>query len=200
MAAEQRPIDAQVSIGRCALGEPIRRCFLAYPVPATPQLQALLQQLPDAFETVHPADLHLTLVFLGTISVQTANAIWEYALTHPPPSMVVRATSLQSYGHPTRPRTWALRMSPAAPISEWMQQHQLPLLVRAKRPAELREPSPHISVGRLRGATPMPSSDAIALTNLTAVELQLDQLALYGRGCETSGDGPEYRVLRQREL
>ncbi len=117
--------------------------FIALPVEDAEWRRALRKEGPDARWT-HPADLHLTLAFLGAVGEQSAHAAWDALGALPPPPRAAQLGRLKRFGR-------ALAAEVEAPeLVEWMGAHREALLAAAGAKPDPRAPRPHLSVARPR--------------------------------------------------
>ena len=167
------------------------RSFLGCPVPSHPDLEQICAQLPNGWQLIHPADRHLTLLFLGDINDQQRELIWTQARRSPPPRGEYLALSLSGFGHPLSPRTLALQLA-AAPIADWMQQRCPELCALIGREPERRAPRPHVSLAYWRGRG-SPSFESLPFVQ--GLRIPLHKLALFQQAPTSveNGNGPRYR-------
>lgn len=128
---------------------PIPNWFIAFPVQDSSWLAALLQGLPEGIRGFSPADLHLTLAFLGPATEGQARCAWREATAQLPPSLPIRFRRLEAFGGSKNPTAFSLTLSEGheALVRVMAAQTQrLQALAGAK--LETRAPRPHVTVAR----------------------------------------------------
>lgn len=190
---ERRPF----SCGRLLLNRRTRS-FLGYPVPAHQELDKLCAQLPKGWRLIHPADRHLTLLFLGDIDDQQRDLIWTQARHQLPPGGEYPALSLSGFGHPRSPRTLALTLT-ASPIADWILQRSPALCALSGRQPEQREPRPHVSLAHWAGSG---SPCFESLPSVSELTIPLQELALFQRAPTGAANenGLRYRCWTREPL
>jgi 2'-5' RNA ligase len=158
--------------------------FIALPVADAGWLRPLLDGAPDGLRRFHPADLHLTVAFLGGCGADAAEAAWEVAAGLPLPRFEVTLGGVEPMGRPKRPSAYSLVLAEGREaVAAYMGAHRGALLAAAGARPDTRPPLPHITVGR-----PPFKADAEARRALQAwadgappvgARLRLDRLALY---------------------
>lgn len=104
---------------------------------------------------------HVTLRFMGDIDEDTAQeaALNLGRVARPP--FEVTIDGLDAFGG-GRPRALIARVAPSAAIVELQAEHER-LIRRAGLPAEKRKFAPHVTLARLRDASPRAVADYLAL-------------------------------------
>jgi 2'-5' RNA ligase len=177
--------------------------FLAIPVEDGPWRGARIRALPPRVRALHPADVHVTLAFLGGVSPERARAAFEAASTielSPMRASIGRVVPLGPEGRWTA-LSALLEGAPALALA--MQAVQAAAHAAAGVPAETRPPLPHVTLARLHAR----ASEAEREGALRWAEglrpggtLELDRLALYtGRRDKVPGE-PAYDVIALRGL
>lgn len=174
------------------------RCFLGYPLTPHPGVDRLCARLPDDWQLIHPADRHLTLLFLGELGDQQRERIWAQARRKPPPRGEYSALALSGFGHPRSPRTLALTLA-ADPVADWMRKHTPSLCALTDLVPEARTPLPHISLAYWRGRTP---PDFTQLPTVAGLRISLNNLALFQRATAKPqpDQGPRYHCWAMEPL
>lgn len=105
--------------------------------------------LPSGVRRFHPADLHITVAFLGACGEDRGLAAW-HALRHRLHAPIpVTAGPWLALGHPSRPSAFGLGLAEghqavAALMASWGAE----ALAAAGRPPERRAPLPHVTLAR----------------------------------------------------
>lgn len=123
--------------------------FIAFPIPPIQGLAETLKGIPEHCRVIHPADLHLTLAFLGSCGETAAFRAWEFVSMLPLPSFVFEPHHLEAFGNPKRPSALGIvPRSASSVLSQFMllYRDQLCDIAGAKR--ELRPPRPHVTIAR----------------------------------------------------
>jgi len=180
------------------------RAFVAIPIAASPEREALLSALRDeapSVKAVAAGHLHLTLAFLGDVADDAAPALAAAldaaASKHAPTTCVLRAVG--AFPDTRRPRVvWAgvADESPLVALAHDVRGH----LAEAGFPGDRKAFQPHLTLGRVR-----PHRDGRDAARFVAahvgVELGtfgLDHLRLHR---STLGpQGPHYDVVHQAPL
>lgn len=153
--------------------------FIAWPVTAGPWFNAALREAPASLRRFHPADLHITLSFLGGCGAAAAAAAWALAEALPAQALSVRLGPVRGFGDPRRPSAWSVEVE-GEEIRALLAEHRNTLAEAAGARPERRPPRPHLTLGR-----PGRGSEHAALARwaegLGALgdPLRLDRLALY---------------------
>lgn len=184
--------------------------FVALPVSraladGTPWLAEATETLPPRVRALHPADVHLTLVFFGGISPERAMAGFEAVSRFSIAPMTVRLGAVLPMGPP---EGWTALSAMVTEGDERLRSLMLEVSAGATDAAEVRResraPKPHVTLARLHEkATASQREAALAWArslDLSAVTLTLDELALYsGRRHRAPGEAA-YEVVRRRPL
>ena len=124
---------------------------LEIPSPVAVSLATLRGGLQGA-RWIDTENYHITLRFIGDVDERTARDV-EFALASiRRPSLTVTLDQLVSFGG-DKPRAVVVRARPEPALIE-LQAEQERLLRRLGLPAEPRKYAPHVTLARLRGATP----------------------------------------------
>ena len=133
---------------------------LEIPVEIGLRLSALRGGLPGA-RWIDPENYHITLRFIGDIDDSTARDVFsslgEGRRRDP---LAVTIDELDTFGG-GRPRTIYARAQPTSPLSD-LQAEQERLIRRAGLPPEKRKFTPHVTLARLRDASPIEVADYMA--------------------------------------
>lgn len=189
-----------------------RRCFLAL-APDAPTRAALVQlRLPDAVQPVAPADLHLTLAFLGAITPAQGQALIQalprLARSLPPLLGLGRA----SWPQPAAPRVAVARYE-YPPVLQALLADTHALLRNLGLPVEARPFQPHITLGRYRRRAVAQTDDSAV--NIALPAARFTALALYtslhagtvrtprtsgAQAEDHTGATPHYRIVAQQPI
>ncbi len=157
--------------------------FIALPVDAGELPPDLLEGLPAGLRRFHPADLHITLAFLGSVTPEAASAAWRAAGIDAGPFTAALGTPA-ALGKPRRPSAFGLDLGDGGEaVAQVIGQWRDPLRQAAGLAAETRAPRPHLTLGR----PPRRGGDAIRARARHWVEtysppatpITLDRIALY---------------------
>lgn len=174
------------------------RSFIGYPIDSAKIFDQICQYLPHGWQPAHPADRHLTLLFLGDIDDQQRDTIWAKLLSCPPPVGVYPAIKLSAFGPTNSQRTLALELS-AVPVAKWMRQRSTALCRVLGREPEQGEPRPHISLAFWPG-TGKPKFEP--LPALPELSIALSSVALFQRAPSQADDAgrPRYHCWARTPL
>ncbi len=130
---------------------------------------------------------HLTLRFIGDIDDATADDIdYELGRIRRAPFQV----TLQGLGvfGSDRPRAIVAKVQPSVTLLE-LQAEQERLLRRMGVPAEARKFTPHVTLARLRGASPMAVADYLGARGFLTRRFMAEQFVLFSSR-DSVGGGP----------
>jgi 2'-5' RNA ligase len=158
--------------------------FIALVVPPRARWHELGAPLPAGVRAFHPADLHLTLAFLGGCDAEAAASGWQALAGLAAPPLLARAGAWRALGSARAPSAYALTLAEghseaARLIRDWGG--------RARRAAglapEQRPPLPHVTLARSsrRQAAACLTAMArwMAVAPLPAHPCHLSDVALY---------------------
>ena len=179
--------------------------FIAVPITDTGWLGPLLADAPPGVRRFVPADLHMTVAFLGACAPEAAHAAWETCAGLALPSAVASARlgELVPMGGRRRPSAYALSVSdPAGAAAALIAAWRDPLLEAAGAPPDHRPPRPHVTVAR----PPRRASDAVYAQGAAWLQAQpplsqpvvLSQVALYTWSADRRGR--LFDIVAQRPL
>jgi len=143
--------------------------------------------LPGA-RWVEPSDYHITLRFMGDIDEATARDIDESLAEIRRKPFAVTLDGLGSFGG-GRPRAIIARVTPTAPLIE-LQADQERRVRRAGLAPETRKFTPHVTLARLRDASPIDVADYLASRSIPqSLTFEADSFVLYSSRASVGG-GP----------
>ena len=123
--------------------------FVGLPVVDSDWLDGLLEEVPGSTRRFHPADLHLTVAFLGPCSRESAQAGFAAldGLSHPAISATLGPA--RPLGNPRRPSAFSLtlregRDEVASLMSAWRE----PVWAAAGAQRDQRPALPHITIAK----------------------------------------------------
>lgn len=158
--------------------------FLGLVVPEAAGLHQLTASVPAGVRRFQPADLHLTVAFLGPCGEAQARQAWDAIapLRHGP--IAVRPSGWRALGRPGRPSAYALTLGEgatqtAALIETWGSA----ALRAAGRQGDRRPALPHITLARPSRAGGDAAREAmehwLASAPVPDGSVRLDELGLY---------------------
>lgn len=158
--------------------------FIGWPVPPPPGLAAALAAAPVGVRVFHPADLHVTLAFLGPVDEEAAQAAFRLAERWHGPPVTARLGAVVPMGPPARPSALsALIEGDDGALSRAMSALARPMCRAADARRPKHPPKPHVTVARpMRRATETQRADALAWAaslRLPSDPVLLPSLALY---------------------
>ncbi|APF36282.1 RNA 2',3'-cyclic phosphodiesterase [Chelatococcus daeguensis] len=103
---------------------------------------------------------HITLRFIGDVDATTAADIYDSLADIDRPPVTVTLDMLDSFGG-SRPRTIFARVRPNPALTELQADHER-CVRRAGLPPEPRKFTPHVTLARLRDASPLDVADYFA--------------------------------------
>lgn len=166
------------------------RLFTGLEIPAAigQELSTYRGGLPGA-RWVDPENYHITLRFIGDIDERTAQDIFSLlgdARRREPLTVIL--DGLASFGG-DRPRAVFARAVPTAALTDIQAEHER-LIRRAGLPPERRKFHPHVTLARLRDASPLDVADYIATRgHFPKLSFTAQRVALFSAR-ESVGGGP----------
>ncbi len=178
--------------------------FIALPVSAEPWFYSLGNTPcapPPAVQLFHPADLHLTVAFLGAVAESAARAAFVHAQSFALAPIAVELGPVQALGARQRPSALSATLAPGAArdcVAAAMAGIREVMWNAAKARPDSRPPLPHVTLARpkrdcnrselhqaLRWAAELP---------VCGTRIWLDRIALY-----TSAKDPGAQKFQQIE-
>ena len=158
--------------------------FVALPVPSGDWSVKVTQNTPAGFRVFHPADLHITVAFLGPCTPKAAHAGWNTLTGKEHPPIQVQLESLCGMGNPRRPSAYALTLSKGGEETAQLMAHwRPPIYEAAGARADERPPLPHITVARpprkAKAEMRHLGRDWVKTQSVPAAEFLLERIALY---------------------
>ncbi len=163
--------------------------FIGLSVPAAGWFPAAVDGVEHA-KVCHPADLHVTLAFLGDCGELAARAAWAEARSAPPPPVRATLGALERFG-----RNAFAREVSARPLLTWMGLHRDRILIAGGGAPERRRPKPHVTL--FRAQRPGAAESWARAHPLGETVVQLSEMALYTRGPLAR---PRYQKVESRRL
>lgn len=177
--------------------------FVALVAPDGPWRAALLEDLPARVRALHPADVHVTLAFLGGVTPDRARAAFDAAAAVPLRALDARLGPVVPLGPEGRWTALSVLLVDAPALVAAMSAVRAAASAAAGVPEESPEPLPHVTIARLHAkASPAERAAAVrwAEERRPAGVLHLDRLALYtGRRHKEPG-APAYDVIAEVAL
>jgi 2'-5' RNA ligase len=177
--------------------------FVALVAPDGPWRTALLGTLPPRVRALHPADVHVTLAFLGGVTPEAARAAFDAVAPLPLVAMNVSLGAVVPLGPDSRWTALSALIEDGGALAEVMRTVREVAACAAHTIPETRPPLPHVTIARLHAKA---SPDERAAAEHWARErrggavLRLDRLALYtGRRHKEPGL-PAYDVVAEITL
>lgn len=177
--------------------------FLALVLPEPAGWIDAAAAVPSGVRRFHPADLHITVAFLGACGEELGLAAWQAVETMRHPPIWVSAGPWLALGHPSRPSAFGLGLDQGhQAVANLMASWGAAALAAAERPPERRAPLPHVTLAR---PTRRGGEDArramqqwISTAALPPTPALLEHLALF----TWAEDRQErlFRVVAQRQL
>lgn len=131
---------------------------------------------------------HMTLRFIGDIDERAANDVHEALDAIRRPAFSVTLDRLDTFGG-ERPRAIVAAAKATPPLVE-LQAEQERRLRRLGLPAETRKFAPHVTLARLRQASPMAVANYLALRGwLSSLAFDVDHFTLFSAR-DSVGGGP----------
>ena len=158
--------------------------FIGLPVPAADWLLETLSNAPEGLRCFQPADLHITLAFLGTVDSELAHSAWSAAEKRAMDPTFIVPGKVRPFGAKKRPSALSFVLEAGHDeIAAYMERNRTAILRGAGRPPDKRPPRPHLTIARI----PRRADDKLreaALNWAESVEtpglgITLDRMALY---------------------
>ncbi len=175
--------------------------FIALPIDADTLPAGTLAGLPAGLKRLHPADLHVTVAFLGAIGERRALAVWQETAEIDTAAFTAWTDVRAALGNPRRPSAYGLDLSVEAAFTRWLGRWRDRLRAAAGLEAESRSVRPHVTLARRPrrvGAAIRQRAQAwLQQDPPPPAALRLDRIALYT--AQAAGER-RYREVRQRTL
>lgn len=158
--------------------------FIGLPVPSGTWFDERVVGVPSSVRRFHPADLHLTVAFLGSVDEVAAAEAWSIANNWPSGAVEITLGCVAPMGNPRRASALsALLVDGHDEIAAGIAACQNVFLEAAGRPPERREPKPHLTLGRIRRKARGPErSEALAWAaslDVRGARATVSELALF---------------------
>ena len=164
--------------------------FVGLPVATAAPLLARLGSPPPRVRLFHPADLHITVAFLGPVGVEAARAGWAALEAHLDAvsvhaGTVVALDAVRALGSSRRPSAITATFGQGRPALEaLLRTLRDPIADAAGARRETRPPTPHVTFARVhRRARKDEHQEAIRWArslDIGGLACRLESLALYG--------------------
>ena len=160
---------------------------LELPAPIAAELAAMRGGISGA-RWLDAADYHITLRFIGDVDEPTALDV-HFALERiRRPAFTVTLDGLGAFGG-AKPRAIVATAKAAAPLIE-LQAEQERLMRRVGLPLETRKYTPHVTLARLRRATPVAVANYLSMRGwLASRSFDVDHFTLFSAR-DSIGGGP----------
>jgi len=177
--------------------------FIALPVEANDLPAGLMGSIPAGLRRFAPADLHLTVAFLGGVGETAAQAAWQLTKGIHDGPFRPSTGSLSSFGNPRRPSAYGLELGPGGEaVRGFIRAWRNRLRRAAGVEEEQRDVRPHVTLARpprSAGAALRKRADRwLARDTPAATVLELQEIALYTREPELRDR--RFRRVEQRSL
>ena len=124
--------------------------FIGVPVPDDQWFESACSVLPAGLQVFHPADLHITVAFLGPVDEKTALSAWDVARKQVLPDQTISLESMEAFGPVDRPSAIAVVPSQGKrQLSAFIGAHRDRILLHAGRNRDKYPPRPHVTVARI---------------------------------------------------
>jgi len=177
--------------------------FLAIPVEDGPWRTSRLHALPPRVRPLHPADVHVTLAFLGGVSPEEARAAFDAAARIELGPMRASIGRVVPLGPEGRWTALSALLEDAPTLASAMRRVRAAASTSAGVPEETQAPLPHVTLARLHARASEAERQAAlrwAMDCPPGGSLALARLALYtGRRTKVPGE-PAYDIVRVRGL
>ena len=177
--------------------------FIALPLPSQADWHQASCSAPPALRRFHPADLHLTVAFLGPCGAARAEAAWLALVPLASAAPSVSAGSWRAFGPAQQPSAYGLLLDQGRVELERLLAHWGAVALEAAGcAASRRPPLPHVTLLRPKRRESaqwmQPMQAWMAKAPLPSQSLRLEHLALY----TWSRDRSErlFRIVHQRPL
>jgi len=169
------------------------RLFTGLEIP--PVLRTRLSFLQSGLDTVRwvePGDFHITLRFIGDVSLNEANAICEVLSSREWQAPEIQLGELKSFGN-SKPSSIHASIKENEKLTRLVASHER-LMQQLGLPADGRKFTPHVTIARCRAATTPPAVARYLAENggFSAPTFTPARFVLYSAR-ESTGGGP-YKV------
>lgn len=174
--------------------------FIALPFPATSLPGEELKGLPAGTRAFDPADLHVTVAFLGAVGEHHALRAWERLDTGNALPLSAAVGPRATFGAPRRPTALGLDLEAGTddgPLTRFIAQWRNALRTAAGLAPEQRPIRPHVTLGRPPRRTDAAWRNALAAwldEPVVPAPVVLERVALYTRA--EPGGQRRFRAVR----
>lgn len=156
--------------------------------PEAVQYLALARGGVSGSHWIDPDDYHVTLRFIGDVDARTADEIADHLDEVRRAPVTIEFDGLKSFGG-DKPRAIVARIKPNPALMDLQATHERRLR-RLGLPPETRNYNPHVTLARLRSASPMAVADYLSSRGgLSAPAFEASRFVLYSAR-ESVGGGP----------
>ena len=160
---------------------------LELPAPIASELALMRGGIAGA-RWLDAADYHITLRFIGDVDEATALDVHSALERIRRPAFTVTLDGLGAFGG-AKPRAIVATAKPAPPLVE-LQAEQERLMRRVGLPLETRKYTPHVTLARLRQATPVAVANYLSMRGwLASRSFDVDHFTLFSAR-DSVGGGP----------
>jgi len=164
--------------------------FIALPVP-TDSWWSRVCAPPASARLFAPADVHLTVAFLGPVDEKAAEAAFELAPQWPTGTLAATLTGVVAMGNPRRPSAFSVMVGEGAEeIARAIASVRDDMCGRAGARCDDRPPLPHVTIARPNRSAGRAEREAMLAwaqaLDLGTPRVRLTSLALYTRAEDRS--------------
>jgi 2'-5' RNA ligase len=132
------------------------RLFVGVDVPYNAELDALMRLVKSSgadIKPVEPENMHITLLFIGEVDERALTDVKQAVSSVSFPKFALRLAGLGAFPNPFRPRVvWVGVREGVEELRSIHEQLRRNLIARGVRPEDEKEFSPHLTLGRVKGA------------------------------------------------
>jgi RNA 2',3'-cyclic 3'-phosphodiesterase len=164
------------------------RLFTALEIPAEIRAElALLRGGIFGAHWIEPENFHITLRFIGDVGKGVARAVDETLGAIRRPRLKIEFEALSWFGA-DKPRAIVVKMRATPPLVELQGEHERRMRLVGLDP-ETRKFTPHVTLARLRGASPLAVADYLGQRFYAQRQFEAPRFVLYSAR-DSTGGGP----------